>query len=370
MPPIILLNGSYLGSILNFRATLIRQLAERGYSVHVTAPGVQDEDRAAVAAIGATLHDVPLARRGMNPVHDWRYMRAQRKLIRALRPEMVINYTIKPNIWGSLAAAAEGVPSASMVTGLGYSFVGEAQAKFRAIRLVIRRLYRMATSRNRAVIFQNIDDRNDFVAAGCLQDAGKARIVNGSGVDLTHYREAPLPDTPVFLLIARLLRSKGVEEFIKASRMVRVRHPEARFRVAGFFDEGPDSISEDEFRAWSGDDVEYLGSLKDVRPAIAACSVYVLPSYREGTPRSVLEAMAMGRAIITTDAPGCRETTVDGGNGLLVQVKAVEPLADAMSRLAGDAGLRARMGRASLEIAREKYAVEAVTADLVSKLGL
>lgn len=323
-----------------------------------------------IRALGAEPHEVPLERRGLNPVADLRYYRALRKLIRLLGPDVVIGYTAKPNIWGSLAARAERVLSVSMVTGLGYAFVGDTGIIGGAVRGVMRRLYRAATACNYRVVFQNPDDQSDFVAANCLTDTGKVVLVNGSGVDIDYFAPVPLPSPPVFLLIARLLWAKGIAEYVEAARSVRAQLPDARFQLVGFLESGLDGASEGDLRQWEREGIEYLGELADVRPAIAGCSVYVLPSYREGTPRTVLEAMSMGRPIITTDAPGCRETTIDGGNGLLVQVADAGSLAAAMVRLARDPDLRVRMGRRSREIAKERFGDENVAADLTSKLGL
>jgi glycosyltransferase involved in cell wall biosynthesis len=195
-------------------------------------------------------------------------------------------------------------------------------------------------------------------------------IVNGSGVDLAQYSPVPLPDAPVFFSAARLLRSKGLEEYAEAALEVRQVYPEAKFLLAGMLDTGPDAISRDELDRWIAGGIEYLGLLEDVRPALARASVFVLPSWREGTPRAVLEAMAMGRPIITTDAPGCRETTRSGYNGLLVPVRDSAGLAAAMMSLAGDRERRAAMGKASRIIAENKYSVTSVNRDLIEKLGL
>lgn len=196
-------------------------------------------------------------------------------------------------------------------------------------------------------------------------------IVNGSGVDLSDYSLAPLPSKPCFLLIARLLGDKGVREYAEAAQVVKSVHPEVVFRLVGWIDDNPDAISQRELDQWVDSGLlEFLGKLDDVRPAIADCSVYVLPSYREGTPRTVLEAMAMGRAVITTDAPGCRETVVDGDNGFLVPVKDVDALADAMMKMIYSAGLVARMGERSRRIAETKYDVHRVNASMLEGMGI
>ena len=366
----ILLNGSTAVSLLNFRGPLIAELAGRGHEVHVSTPDLGDVDAAKLRALGAEPHDVPLARTGLNPFADLIYYRAMRRLLSEVRPDLCLSYTIKPNIWASLAASSLGIRSASMVTGLGYTFIGGRGARQRVIGRFARTLYRAATKANAVVIFQNPDDLTDFVDAGCLSDPAKARLVNGSGVDLTYFTPAPLPGEPVFLMVSRLLGNKGVREYAAAARRLIGEGRKARFQLAGFIDEGLDGISPHELQQWITDGIEYLGHLDDVRPALRAASVCVLPSYREGTPRSVLEAMAMGRAIVTTDEPGCRETVVDGVNGLLVPARDENKLAQAMAELIDHPQRRAAMGAQSLELARAKYDVKTVNAVLLNHLGL
>lgn len=367
---IVLLNGSYAPSLILFRGPLIQAMIARGHSVHCTAPDVSPEIAATLTGWGAQVHEVPLSRRGLGLGGQLGYLAALRRVMRAVKPDLVIGYTIKPNVFGSLAARSLGIRSASMVTGLGFAFSGTGTFVQRQAMRLSRLLYRAATGANARVIFQNNDDLADMVAAGCLADPGKARLVNGSGVDLAHYAPAPLPGEPVFLMIARLLVAKGAREYAAAAIRLKQSRPDWRFLLVGFLDEGPDGITADELAGWQGAGIEFLGELTDVRPAIRQASVYVLPSYREGTPRSVLEAMAMGRPVVTTDAPGCRETVVDGESGLLVPVRDVDALATAMEQLGGNAALRTRMAAAALARAREKYAVEKVNAALMAHLGL
>ena len=366
----MLLNSSYGQSLVNFRARLIEELVAAGHQVHVTAPDFDQPLIARLAGMGAEAHRVPLARTGIGPLSDLRYALSIRRLIRRIGADLVVSYTSKPNIWASVAAGSLGVRSASLITGLGYAFTEGRGLKRKVVSLASRILYRLATGRNYVVIFQNPDDRADFIAAGCLSDPSKARLVNGSGVDLDFYSPSPLPARPVFLMIARLLGAKGVREYVAAALQVLSRRNDARFLLAGYRDEGPDCIPAGELDGWIGKGIEYLGPLVDVRPAIRQSSVYVLPSYREGTPRSVLEAMAMGRPIITTDVPGCRETVVHGRNGLLVPPRDWESLAAAMENLIEQPNLREEMGARSLKLCRSKYDVDEVNTSLLEHLGL
>ncbi len=369
----VLLVGAYGPSVLSFRGPLIAALVAKGHDVHVAAPDLDGALGDGVAALGATPHDLPVDRQGTGLRADFAYFRRLVRLFRSLSPDLAITYTIKPNIWGAFAGARTGTRSVALVTGLGIVFTDTGRAvglKTRAMNRLVRWLYRRATDRNWRVVFQNRDDLADFEAAGCLGDPSKVRMMNGSGIDLAAYPPAPLPETPDFLMIARILGAKGVREYAAAALAVKQTHPEARFRLVGFFDKGPDAVAETEMDAWVAGGLDYLGPSDDVRPHLAAARVYVLPSYREGTPRSVLEAMATGRAVLTSDAPGCRETVVDGQNGFLVPVRDADALASRMRQMIDDPALVARMAAASLTIAREKYDVDKVNAALLHDLEL
>jgi glycosyltransferase involved in cell wall biosynthesis len=258
----------------------------------------------------------------------------------------------------------------ALVTGLGFAFTEGGGLKRLLSRFVATRLYRGAFRRCAAIIFQNPDDRDHFIDAGIVRRDAPITVVNGSGIDLERFAPAPLPPGPRFLMISRLLGDKGVREYGAAAVRLKARYPEARFALVGYFDPSPDSIAREELDAMIAGGVDYLGKTDDVRPAIADASVYVLPSYREGTPRSVLEAMAMGRAIVTTDAPGCRETVIDGENGYLVPVKDVSALESAMERFILDAGLAARMGERSRAYVERKFDVRSVNAAVLAAAGL
>ena len=320
--------------------------------------------------MGVIVHDVPLHRTGINPIKDINYLWRLYHLLRNIKPCTVLTYTIKPNIWGTVAGRLNNIPSVSMVTGLGYSFIPARSRSWRRsmVQWVAMKLYRLGTNCSQRVIFQNPDDLRDFIKAGCLVDVDKAQIVNGSGVDLKHYAPTPLPPQPVFLMISRLLRNKGVREYGQASVHIKKMNPKARCLLVGYFEPGPDGISQLELDDWTAGGLEYLGPQKDVRPFISEASIYVLPSYREGTPRSVLEAMAMGRAIITTDAPGCRATTEHEKNGLLVPIKDVPALSNAMQRLIDQPDTRTEMGKQSLAQVREKYDANVVSTDIIRHL--
>jgi glycosyltransferase involved in cell wall biosynthesis len=367
----VLLVGVEPQSLINFRKDLICELLRVGHSVTVVSNSPTIQQRAALENLGVTIAEVVFWRGGINPIRDLTTAFSLWKVFRANKPNHVIAYTAKPVIYGALAARWAGkIRSSAMITGLGYSFVEGSELKRRIARLAAITLYKTALRRCHSVIFQNPDDLEMFRTLGLLQMDAKIGIVNGSGVDVDQFAPAPIPGTPVFLMIARLLADKGVREYVVAAKRIREALPGARTLLVGGFDPSPNAVSPDEVATWISGGLEHLGQLDDVRPAISSASVVVLPSYREGTPRSVLEGMAMGRAIITTDVPGCRETVTNGENGLLVPARNAEALFDAMKRLAADPGLVARMGRRSREIACGKYEGRAVARSVMNLADL
>lgn len=367
-----LLIAGFPDSLLHFRGPLIQALLDCGLAVHVAAPDLPEasELRRRLEAKGLVVHSIPLRRAGMNPLADLGTLRALWGLMRRIRPDYVMGYTIKPVIYGSIAAWLAGVKNRyALITGLGYAFQGEGQRG--ALRTLVQGLYGIALGRAHKVFFQNPDDEALFRERGILQSNIQSVVLNGSGVDISAFDVAPLPADPVFLLIARLLGDKGVREYVEAARVVRLTRSDVRFTLVGWIDENPDAISQEELDAWIKErSIEFLGRMSDVRPAIADASVYVLPSYREGTPRTVLEAMAMGRAIITTDAPGCRETVVDGVNGFLVPVREITPLVTAMRRFLDSPELLSSMGQQSRKLALQKFDVHKVNAVMLKEMGI
>ena len=340
---------------------LIRALKDAGYEPVVIAP----QDHAAEArmpALGVERIPVRIDRSGANPWADLRLLARYRALLRQLRPAAYLGYTIKPNIYGSLAAASLGIPALPNVSGLGTAFIRGG-----ALQSLVTALYRVGFARAPVVFFQNDEDRQLFVARRIVR-ADQARVLPGSGVDLERFAPAsPPPDALAFLLIARLLRDKGVVEFADAARSLRAELPNARFQLLGPIDEGNrTAISRAELDSWVRDGViEHLGTTDDVRPSIAAASAVVLPSYREGLPRSLLEAGAMARPLIATDVPGCRDVVEEGVNGYLCRARDARSLAQAMRRFAdlppaerlamGDAGRRKVQERFSEEFVVRAY---------------
>jgi len=374
----ILLIAGLAESLVNFRGHLIAALQAVGMEVHVAAPELRRGSplREQLEVSGCQVHNILLCRAGTNPVADLRTLLCLWRLMRRIRPTHVLGYTIKPVIYGSLAAHWAGVPNRfALITGLGYTFTGQPGLSNGGrdwLRAVAQRLYAHALYRVDKVFFQNPDDMTLFRDLGILSSKVPVVVVNGSGVDVENFDVTPIPVWPPhFLLIARLLGDKGVREYAEAAQRIKAAHSEVLFSLVGWIDENPDAIGQEELESWIADGrLDFLGRMSDVRQAIEACTVYVLPSYREGTPRTVLEAMAMGRPIITTDVPGCRETVVDGDNGFLVPMKSVDALVQAMEHFIEARSLVASMGVRSRQVAEEKYDVHKVNEVMLREMGL
>jgi glycosyltransferase involved in cell wall biosynthesis len=257
-----------------------------------------------------------------------------------------------------------------MVEGLGYAFSGKG-FKRRVVSAIAMRLYRTALRGNERIFFLNTDDVRLFQEENIIAGQEQAVMLNGIGVDLDRFSVKDFPEKISFLMIARLLRDKGVFEYVDAARMIKRRYPNVTFRLAGGFDENPSAISKHQLTAWVEENViEYLGELADVRPAIAASTVYVLPSYREGRPVTVMEAMAMGRPVITTDVPGCRETVRHGENGLLVPARDAQSLAKEMEYFIQHPENVKIMGCSSRTIAERDYDVNKTNKKVLEVLCL
>ena len=367
----VLLLGGQAESLLNFRGILIQEMISQGHKVYAAAPDMDKATAYKLAGLGAIPVEAPLSRTAINPLKDMQSTWALWRLMREIKPDFFIAYTIKPVIFGSIAARLANVKNiTAMITGLGYAFIEGNEAKRKITRRFAVLLYRMALPLSRKVLFQNPDDRQVFFDLKILGTSSDTAIINGSGVDILHYDVKPLPANPRFLMISRFLIDKGVREYAGAVKQLKLKFPEAQAALAGYVDSSPNSITQAELESWQPDGLELVGKLDDVRDEIARSSIIVLPSYREGTPRVVLEAMAMGRAIVTTDAPGCRETVTDGVNGLLVPVRNADALGDAMCKLYADADLVAKMALAGRKIAETRYDARLVARDIMSHAGL
>jgi len=330
----ILIATNTAWNLVNFRAGLIRALIQADYEVVAVAP--YDSYAPRVADLGCRFVSIPMDNQGTNPGRDalllWRLM----FLFMRERPDVYLGFTVKPNVYGSFAANLLGIPVINNIAGLGTVF-----GKVGLLVGFVRWLYRIALGTSTKVFFQNKDDLQMFVAGGLVR-AEVADLLPGSGVDLIQFTMTPLEPAPGterkyrFLLIARMLYNKGVGEYVKAAKLIQARWPQAECCLLGFLDvQNPEAISRAQMDTWVAQGhINYLGISDDVRVEIAAADCIVLPSYyREGTPRSLLEAASMGRPIITTDAVGCRDVVSDGVNGFLCKERDAEDLAEKMERM-------------------------------------
>ena len=358
--------------MVNFRGHLIADLVAQGDRVYALAPDYTADYRARVSNLGAFPLDFELVRTGMSPWRDLYDMFKLTELLRKLKPDVTLSYFIKPVIYGTLAAWMARVPHrVAMIEGLGYVFTATG-SKLPWSRVLLREgvslLYRMALSRAHRVIFLNKDDIFDFLKMGLI-GLPKVCPVDGIGVDLDYWEVAAPVFSPVtFLLAARLLREKGILEFAQAATIVKKRHPQTRFILLGALDPNPGSLGIVQVQHLVDDGIiEWPGHV-NLKPWMAQASVYVLPSYREGLPRSTQEAMAMGRAVITTDVPGCRETVIDGVNGFLVQVRDPQALADAMLNFINQPELIELMGLQSRLMVEDRFDVRKINPQLLKVL--
>lgn len=356
-------------TVYNFRGNLIREIVKKGYEVIVTGPDRTDIDK--IEALGARFVEIPMNKTGTSIAGDLVYCRKLCSLMRHEKPDAVLGYTVKPVVYGSIAAKLTDIPNINcMVTGGGYTFTSTT-LKAKLLGMVVRMLYRIGFYCADHVIFQNPDDLEEFCERK-LTVRTKCSVVNGSGVDISAFNVAPYPQQMTFFMLSRLLKSKGVQEYLEAARMIKERYPSVRFCILGKYESTMQDAVEKEYieKFISDEIVERFEETSDVRPYYQDCSVYVLPSYREGTPRTVLEAMAMGRPIITTDTQGCRETVEDGVNGFLVPVKDSDALAEKMELFIYNSELVEKMGKKSRDLAMEKFDVNKVNAAMVSIMQL
>lgn len=365
----IVVVASLAFSLVNFRGRLLADMIAAGNEVIACAPDDDIEVAATLAGLGVAYRAMPMSRTGLNPFADLRTLVWLIGLFARERPDVVLAYTQKPIIYAGIACRIVRRPRfLPMVSGLGHAFSDESG---RWLRRLVATLYRQALAKAETVFVFNGDDKDEMLRNGMMRRDVPVVQLPGSGVDLDRYTVAPLPKGPLrFLMIARLLRSKGLIEYVEAARRIRARHPEIRFALLGPLDPNPDGVGQAEIDAWQRDGViDYLGEVRDVRPHLAAASVFVLPSwYREGLPRTILEAMATGRAVITTDMPGCREPVEQGITGIIVAPRDIEALEGAIMTFVRDPGLAVTMGACGRRAVAARFSVERVNAMLLAAL--
>ncbi len=364
----IMINSGRTAAFLSTRRKLICSLVGDGHKVILT--GYQAGYEAELNALGVKFVRVPMDRAGLNPFADLNLLKEYYRLIKENNIDIVHSYTIKPNIYGSIAARLAGVEEVyPTLNGLGYAFTGDG-IRGRVVRAVASIFYLVAFSCSKKVFFHNKDDI-DLIVDRRLINREKCVQIDGSGIDLEAFPAEEMPSEISFVLISRLLKSKGILEYAEAARIVKKTHVKIVFNLVGPTDQNPSGIQLSDIKPYIEDGtLLYHGAQEDVRSFLRDSSVVVLPSYREGLPHSLLEGMATGRAILTTNAPGCRETTIDGKNGYLVPIRDVEALADRMCCMIENPEKTREMGRVSLEIAKERFDVDKVNSTILSAMDL
>lgn len=347
-------------TLVNFWSVLLRELNTAGHQTICLAPDRDLEAKAAVNALGAEVRHYELNRKGLNPLQELKALidlYHELKKARDEGAEAVFVYSIKSVIYGLPAARLAGIPiRCAMITGLGYMFEANTPVK-KALRAVASFLYRSSLRFAEAVLFQNEADVATFREHGCLPRKARVEMTRGTGVDTHRFAPSPLPEVPapVFLLVGRLLEAKGLPEYAEAARIVKRQCPAARFLLLGPPEEGLGGIPLSLVRQWEAEElVEYLGETRDTRPFLAQCTVAVLPSWREGLPCSLMEAMSTGRAVVATNVPGCRDVVRPEETGLLCPVRNPQALAEACLRFVDDPTLAARMGAAGRRMVEEE----------------
>lgn len=343
-------------SIVNFRGSLIRELVLNKVCVYALASDYDPDTRRAVTELGATPIDFQMERANLNPVKDLLNCIGLYLILKKLKPDTVLNYFIKPVIYGTVVAKISKVSNiVVLIEGLGYSFTETLGYKKKILNTLVSILYRFSLKFAKSIVFMNKDDMNLFISEKIVKK-NKPVNLNGIGVNLNKWKfKVPLLNPITFIFVARLLKEKGVYEFINAAQIIKNKYPRTRFIVLGAVDVNPSSITHDEINAWVDSElIEWPGHV-DVSKWLEQSSVFVLPSYREGLPRSTQEAMAVGLPVITTDVPGCRETVIDGINGFLIPAKDSQALVEAMLKFINNPEKIVSMGKNSYEFAKENF---------------
>lgn len=363
--------GNYPQWLIRFRGPMLKRMAEKGHSVYACAPSASEDVNAQLADIGVRYAHIPLRRANLNPLNNFKTFICFYQFLLKIKPEYLFVYTVKPVILGSLAAKLAGTDKiVSMIEGLGFVFTELEESKINWLRVFISFFYRLSLKCSSKIFFLNQDDYDYFLKSKLI-DKNQGVVLDGIGVDLEYYYPVSLPEQISFVMIARLIKEKGVCEYVRAAEIIKQDFPWVKFTLVGEVDEHPSSLSSLELEQLLVKNcVNYLGRLEDIRPAIRAASVYVLPSYREGLSRTIQEAMAMARPIITTEAPGCRQTVINGVNGYKVPVRNVQRLAEAMKKFIINPELAGEMGHQSRTIAEARFNEDDITDKIMSVMEL
>lgn len=366
-------------TVLNFRFDFIKKIQTMNNEVYILAPNIEEEAQVCetLEKNGFIIRKIFMDRAGTNPISDIRTIQSIYHALKEINPDIVFSYTIKPVIYGTIAASILGVSNIyALICGLGNMFQDIKKDKFNFVNYIVNKLYKVALCRCNKVFFQNHDDLDLLYSLKILDNKNKGVVVNGSGINLNKFTIDALKCDgqgnikASFIMVARLLRYKGVYEYVEAARILKRKYPNAEFHLVGDRDENPASISSVDLKAWTESEfIKCWGRLQDVRPALQQANIFVLPSYyREGIPRSILEAMSMGKAIITTDNVGCRETVEEGKNGYLVQPKDVNSLVLALEKLILQPKLIKEMAKYSRILAEQKFDVTKINQSMINQI--
>ncbi len=366
----ILVLSAHTESLFWFRMNMMQTFQKNGHTIYAVGSEPEVKWSKKFREKGIFYRQIPVSRNGLNPFADLKTQKAIKEIFKEIQPDKIFAYQAKAIVYGAIAAKQCGISEFyTLIAGLGSVFRGTG-LKNKFIRAVLSVQYNIACKNSKAVIFQNEDDRNEMISKNIVKK-DKTHIINGSGVDIKHFSVLPLPESASFLFIGRLIKDKGVKEYLDACRIVKNKYPDTNCMLVGPFDSNPSALRRDELEAYTKDGtVIWYGEQKDVVPYLEKTAVFVLPSYHEGTPKTVLEAMATGRAIITTDAPGCRETVKDGINGFLVPIRDASSVAEKMIDFIENPEIYKRFGLESRKIAEEKYDVNKVNAAIMNIMSI
>lgn len=361
--------SAHTPSLFWFRLDMMQRFVSLGYDVVAVANESEDEWKGKFATYGIVYKQIYVNRNGTNPLKDLKTLKAIKKLLKRERPEKVFAYNAKAVIYSGIAAKKLKIEHYPLIAGMGSIFLSNS-LKNRILQKVMCSEYKKALKKSKAVFFQNKDDSELFLQKRLVTQQ-QITYIHGSGVNLEKFKVESLPTSIAFLFIGRLIKDKGVREYLDACKTVKEQYPNVKCMLVGPYDTNPTSLKREELSCYVDSNiVEYYGEQSDVRPFLKQCSVFILPSYREGTPKTVLEAMATGRAIITTDAPGCKETVVDGENGFLVPIKNAEILAAKMIDLIKNPQLVSEFAAKSRKKAEERFSVEIVNDTICKTMQL
>lgn len=356
-------------TVFNFRGDLIKEFISRGYEVVVTGPNrdyIED-----IKNLGVSFVEVPFVKDNVGIKGDLGYCKMLTDVIRKEKPDKIFSYTIKPIIYGAIAAKRCGITEVyPMLTGLGRVYAGNS-LKVKMLRFITGRLYKYSLRNCKKVIFQNWDDLNLFIRKKYVKRS-QCEKIDGSGVNMERFAFSPLPENRTFLMISRIIKEKGVFEFCEAAEIVKKKYPSSRFILLGAYDNSIGAIQPEELKKYTDAGIiEIPGEVKDVTPIIGSCYSLVLPTYyREGIPRSIFEGMACGRPIITTDWVGTREAVKDGKNGYLIPIKDGNALAEKMIKLIENPDLAQKMGEKSYQMCKERFDVKIINEKMLKIMDL